>query len=390
MQRSYYSGSDFRRATSIEELRRIAARSVPAFAFEYVQGGAEDEVALQRNCDVLRQPPWLPRTLVGPGTPSLETTILGQPSNMPLVIAPTGFNGLQAPDGDVSLARAAAAAGIPFTLSTASNCDVARLTREVPGRNWFQLYPLKSNEVSLRLVERAAEAGIETLVITTDVPTLGAREWDQRSYRGPGKLKLSHMFDVLAHPGWLWGVMLKNGGMPQFDNFAEFLPKGERSALLGAKYLAEQINSRFSWDDVALIRRHWQGKLVLKGILCLEDARRSVEIGADAIVLSNHGGRQMDACVSGVELLPAVHAEFGGQLETIVDGGFRRGQEILRALALGADSVMLGRATLYGLQAGGEAGVTHALNLLRAEMQRNLILLGCASASELGPHLLAT
>ena len=157
MQRSYYSGRDFRRAATIEELRRVAARSVPAFAFEYVEGGAEDEVALERNREVLSNPPWLPRTLVGGGVPSLERRILGQPANMPLIIAPTGFNGLQSPDGDISLARAAAAAGIPFTLSTASNCDVVRLTRTVPGRNWFQLYPLKSNEVSLRLVERAAE-----------------------------------------------------------------------------------------------------------------------------------------------------------------------------------------------------------------------------------------
>ncbi len=389
MQRSYYSGRDFRRAATIEELRRVAARSVPAFAFEYVEGGAEDEVALERNREVLSNPPWLPRTLVGGGVPSLERRILGQPAGMPLIIAPTGFNGLQSPDGDISLARAAAAAGIPFTLSTASNCDVVRLTRTVPGRNWFQLYPLKSNEVSLRLVERAAEAGIETLVITTDVPALGAREWDQRSYLGPGKLTFSRKLDVLAHPRWLWGVVLKNGGMPQFDNFAEFLPEAERSALLGARYLAEQINPKFCWDDVALIRRHWKGKLVLKGILCLEDAQRSVDVGADAIVLSNHGGRQLDACVSGYELLPAVSSELGARLEIIVDGGFRRGSEILRALALGADSVMLGRATLYGLEAGGEAGVTHALNLLRAEMQRNLILLGCGSLDELGPHLLA-
>lgn len=390
MSRSYYTGTDFRRASNIEELRRVAARSVPAFAFEYAEGGAEDEVALRRNRETLQSPPWTPRTLVGGGVPTLDKDILGKPSKMPVIIAPTGFNGLQHADGDICLARSAAAAGIPFTLSTASNCPVGRLTREVPGRNWFQLYPLKSNEVSLRLVERAAEAGIETLVITTDVPALGAREWDQRSYLAPGKLTFARKLDVLAHAGWLWNVVLKNGGMPQFDNFSEFLPKDQRSALLGAKYLADQINPNFNWDDVALIRRHWQGSIVLKGILCLEDARRSMDAGVQGIVLTNHGGRQMDACISGVELLPAVRAELGGQLEIIVDGGFRRGQEILRALALGADSVMLGRATLYGLQAGGEAGVTHALNLLRAEMQRNLTLLGCASVSELGPHLLAT
>jgi (S)-mandelate dehydrogenase len=322
--------------------------------------------------------------------PSLDKEILGKPSKLPVIIAPTGFNGLQHADGDICLARAAAAAGIPFTLSTASNCPVGRLTREVPGRNWFQLYPLKSNEVSLRLVERAAEAGVETLVITTDVPALGAREWDQRSYLAPGKLTFARKLDVLAPASWLWSVVLKNGGMPQFDNFSEFLPEGQRSALLGAKYLADQINPAFSWEDVALIRRHWKGSVVLKGILCLEDARRAVDAGVQGIVLTNHGGRQMDACISGVELLPAVRAELGGQLEIMVDGGFRRGQEILRALALGADSVMLGRATLYGLQSGGEAGVTHALNLLRAEMQRNLTLLGCASVKELGPHLLAS
>jgi (S)-mandelate dehydrogenase len=291
------------------------------------------------------------------------------------------------PQGDRALAKAAADAGIPFTLSTVSNYPLAKLTAEVPDRIWFQLYPFKDQNFIDRLVDLAAGAGCRTLVVTTDVPVLGAREWDQRNYRAPMKLSSANLLDVLRHPGWLRRVMIPKGA-PQFENLREFLPPGVDSALAGVRFMGTQLNPRLSWEDMEHVRRRWPGKLVLKGILCLEDAKRSVDIGADGIVLSNHGGRQLDSSVSGVELLPAVCAEVGDRLCVLVDGGFRRGSDVIKALALGAHGVMIGRAALYGLAAGGEAGVAHALGLLRTEMERVMTLLGCRNLAELGRHLI--
>ena len=386
MKRSRYRGRDFRRALTIEDLRVIARRRLPNFTYEYLEGGAEDEVALRRNRDVFERIAWLPRTLAGVGTPDLSTEVLGEACHLPLIIAPTGFNGMLWPQGDLALARAASNVGIPFTLSTVSNYSLPRMTAELPERIWFQLYPFKDPAAVDHLVGRAEQAGCRTLVVTTDVPVLGAREWDQRNYRAPMQLSLRSKLDVLAHPGWLRRVMIP-GGAPEFENLKELLPPGARSALAGVRFMGTQINARLGWDDMARIRARWQGKLVLKGILCVEDARRAVEMGADGIVLSNHGGRQIDSAVSGVELLPAVSAEVGERITVLVDGGFRRGSDVLKALALGADAVMIGRPALYGLAAGGQAGVAHALGLLRAEMERTLTLLGCRSLGELGRHL---
>jgi (S)-mandelate dehydrogenase len=387
MSRAHYAGRDFRRAVSVEDLRRIARRRLPAFSFEYVEGGSEDEIALRRNRDVFERITWVPRTLAGVGAPDLTTQIFGKTCHLPLVIAPTGFNGLLWPQGDLALARAAGSAGVPFTLSTVSNYSLKKMKGEVDGQIWFQLYPVKELKAIDRLVDMAEEAGCETLVVTTDVPIFGAREWDLRNYSAPMQLRLSRKLDVLAHPGWLWRVMLPHGA-PRFENLVEFLPPGKQSAMVGARYMGTQINAKLAWEDMARLRGRWKGRLVLKGLLCLEDARRAAELGADGVVLSNHGGRQLDACISGVELLPAVSAELGNRLTILVDGGFRRGADVLKALALGAHGVMIGRATLYGLAAGGEAGASHALGLLRTEMERVMLLLGCRSIPELGRHLI--
>ncbi len=387
MKRAHYGGRDFQRAITIEDLKRVARRRLPNFSFEYLEGGAEDELTLRRNRDVFDRITWLPRALVGAGPADLSTELFGRSIGMPVVVAPTGFNGILWPQGDVALAAAAADAGIPFTLSTASNCAVRRLASEVKGNLWFQLYPYKDESVVDRLVERAGEAGCGVLVITADAPVLGAREWDQRNYRAPMKLSAASMLDVLLHPRWISQVMLPSGA-PSMENIAEFLPPGHQSALVGARYSFSQINPRLSWQDVERLRRRWNGKLVIKGLLCVEDARRALEAGADGIVLSNHGGRQLDTCVAGIELVPAVAAELGDRLTILVDGGFRRGADVLKAVALGAHAVMIGRATLYGLAAGGQPGVTHALQLLRAEMDRAMMLLGCRSVADLGRHLI--
>ncbi len=387
MKRAHYAGRDLKRAVNIEDLRRMARRRLPNFSFEYVEGGSEDEIALKRNRDVFERITWLPRTLAGVGTPDLSSEILGSTCHLPLIIAPTGFNGLLWPQGDLALAKAAGDAGIPFTLSTVSNYRLAKMASEVPGPIWFQLYPVKDTSVIDQLVDHAQEAGCSVLVVTTDVPIFGAREWDQRNYRAPMKLSIASMLDVLAHPRWLWQVMVPRGA-PRFENLTEFLPPGAHSALVGARYMGTQINARLDWSDMERLRRRWPGKLVLKGILCAEDARRSVEVGADGIVLTNHGGRQLDACVSGVELIPSVVSEVGEQLTVLVDGGFRRGSDVLKAIALGADGVMIGRPALYGLAAGGQPGAAHALQVLRSEMERVMMLLGCRTLGELGRHLI--
>jgi (S)-mandelate dehydrogenase len=387
MTRRFYAGSDFRRALSIEELRRVAQARLPRFEMEYIEGGAEDEVALRRNRSIFERITWLPRMLVGTGLPDVSRTVLGEALHMPVIIAPTGFNGMIWPQGDLALARAADAAGIAFTLSTVSNYDVLTLNPQLQRPAWFQLYPLKDQKTSDRLIERAQAAGCDKLVVTVDVPALGAREWDQRNYSRPLKLSPSSVLDVLLHPRWLWQVMLPKGA-PEFANLTEFLPEGARSALQGVRFMGTQINPTLNWTDIERMRARWRGKLVLKGILNVEDARRSVEAGVDGIVLSNHGGRQLDSCATGIELVGQCAAEVGGKLSLLVDGGFRRGGDILKAIALGADAVMIGRPALYGLGAGGEAGVSHALSLLRVEMERAMTLLGCHSLDELGPDLI--
>jgi (S)-mandelate dehydrogenase len=387
MTRRYYAGADFRRALSIEELRRVAQHRLPRFEMEYLEGGAEDEVSLKRNRSIFERITWLPRMLVGTGLPDLSRAVLGDSLHLPLIIAPTGFNGMVWPQGDLALAKAADAAGIAFTLSTVSNYDVVALNPQLQRPSWFQLYPLKDQKTSDRLIERAQAAGCDKLVVTVDVPALGAREWDQRNYSRPLKLSPSSVLDVLLHPRWLWQVMLPHGA-PEFSNLTEFLPPGARSALQGVRFMGTQINPTLAWADIERMRSRWKGKLVLKGILCVEDAKRSVEAGADGIVLSNHGGRQLDSCATGIELVGQCAAEVGDRLSIIVDGGFRRGSDVLKAVALGADAVMLGRAALYGLAAGGEAGVAHALSLLRVEMERAMTLLGCHTLDELGPHLI--
>jgi (S)-mandelate dehydrogenase len=389
MRREHYAGRDLLRALTIEDLRRIARRRLPRSGCEYLEGGAEDELSLKRNRDVFERIAWVPRTLVGVAMPDLAVPLFGKRANMPVAIAPTGFNGLLWPQGDVALARAAATSGIPFTLSTMANCAMETLARDAPGENWYQLYPLKDPRSLDRLVDRARDAGYGTLVVTTDVPQLGAREWDQRNYHAPAQLGAAALLDMLAHPGWMRRVLLP-GGVPRFENLLEFLPAGGQgqSALLGVRYLASQLNPMFSWDDVVRLRERWRGRLVLKGILSLDDARRAVELGADGIVLSNHGGRQLDSAISGVELLPAVAAELKDRTTILVDGGFRRGSDVLKAVALGAHAVLIGRAALYGLAAGGEAGVAHALMLLRAEMERVMTLLGCRNVAELGRALI--
>lgn len=385
MRRKYYGGRDFRRALSIEELRLVAERCLPRFVLEYLEGGAEDEVTLRRNRSIFERIAFLPRTLVGVGQRDLSTELFGTRLALPLVIAPTGLNGILRHGADVALAKAAAAAGIPFALGTLATARIEDVVAQAGGCVWFQIYNMREREFWKRLVRRANQAGCQALVITSDVPVFGNREWDARNYLAPARLSLRSKLEVLAHARWLLNVMILHG-QPRFENLTEILPKGDTRAVKGAKYVAAQLDPTLNWDDVRMLRDLWPRALLVKGIMTTEDARRALELGADGIVLSNHGGRQLDGAVSPMEILPEVVAAVGDRLTVLIDSGFRRGADVAKALALGAKAVMIGRVTLYGVAAGGEAGATHALGILRTELDRVLALLGCTSVRDLGPH----
>jgi (S)-mandelate dehydrogenase len=374
------------RALNIADLRALAARRVPHFAFEYVEGGAEDEATLGANRADFARWRLLPRTLLDTRTRTLATTLLGTPLAAPLVIGPTGFNGILHADGDVALARAAARHQVPFTLSTFSTARLEDVAARAGGQLWLQLYVLKDRAIARDLITRAAAAGYAALVFTTDANVFGSREWDRRNYRTPGKPNLRTLLDILRHPGWLRRHAAC--GLPRFRNLEGFLGPEATSALGGSTVIPRLVDASISWDDVRWMRELWHGRFLLKGVLDPRDAEEALRLGCDGVVLSNHGGRQLDYGVTGLQMLPEVVRAVGKRLTLIVDGGFRRGTDIAKALALGADAVMLGRATLYGLAAGGEAGASHALDILVSELDRVLGELGCNSVAELGPDFL--
>jgi (S)-mandelate dehydrogenase len=384
--RGFTSGT-LAQALNIADLRELARRRVPHLAFEYLEGGAEDEATLRSNREAFTRWRLVPRTLVDTSGRHLRGTLLGRPVDAPLVIAPTGLNGMLDPDGDVALARAAARFNIPFTLSTFSTTHLEDVAARAGGRLWMQLYVMRDRASARDLLRRAGDSGYETLVFTSDANVFGSREWDRRNFRAPGRPTPAALLDMLRHPRWL-AAHARAGGLPRFRNLESFLPRASTSALGGSTVIPQLFDASISWEDLAWMRAAWPGKLFLKGILSLADAERAATLGCDGIVLSNHGGRQLDSCIAPIEVLPEVVRAVGGRLSVIVDGGFRRGTEVVKALALGAHAIMLGRATLYGLAAGGEPGVERALEILVSEIDRVLGQLGCRSLAELGPQFL--
>ena len=387
MKRSLYQGRDYRRTRNIDELRLVAKRRLPNFVFEYVDSGAEDEVTLRANREVFDQWRLVPSALVDVTRRDTSVSLLGHTADWPLVIAPTGYNGMQRKEADIALARAAAQRGIPFTLSTVANCTVEDVAAGGQARTWMQLYMLKEKAVTRNLLDRARDAGCDTLVLTVDAVYYGNREWDRRSYVRDMQLNWRNKLDVLCHPQWMLDVLVPDG-VPTFANIARYLPEGERRAANGAVYIARQMETALDWESVRWLRDQWQGKLVIKGILNVEDALHAVRVGADGIVVTNHGGRQLDTTVTSLEMLPEIADACRSALTILIDGGFRRGTEIVKALCLGADAVMLGRATLYGVAAGGFDGAAHALTLLTSEIERTLGHLGCPSVAALSPRYL--
>lgn len=380
---------NYREACNIEDLRQIAARRLPRIAYDFLDRGAEEEVTLAANRDAFERIRFQPRTLVDVSKRSPRTTLWGKTFDAPFGVAPTGASGMYCFDADVKIARAAQRANVPCVLSTASFVPMERVIEEAGGTLWFQLYMSKDLETAERLVKRALAAGFEALVLTTDIPVAGNREFNRRNqFEIPLRLGPRQMLDGLLHPRWLAGVFLRTlltSGIPRFQNLD--VNVGGRiisTTLTGFRERREALN----WEDFIWLRKLWPKKLLVKGILTVEDALLAARYGADGIFVSNHGGRQLDGAPSPIEVLPQIVEAAGKRLAIMVDSGFRRGTDIVKALALGADMVFCGRAPLYGATAGGEEGVLRALDLLKSEVDRVMALIGCPSVDGLGPQYL--
>jgi len=389
MKRQYYQGRNVDKAISIEELRQMAQRRLPNFAFEFIEGGAEDEVSLAWNREAFKELRFVPQTLIDTSQRHTRVKLFGHEQASPLVIAPSGHNNIHHRHGDLLLSRAATAAGIPMGVSTLCNTRLETLPKETGGRFWMQLYVFKDKELTLDVVRRADEAGYEALVLTTDSNVYGLREWDRRHFKSPGQLTLKSTLDVLCHPRWLLNVMIPHG-VPKLENVIDFFPPEARDTRTATTFIPTLFVPEITWESVDELRKIWPRKLLIKGILSAEDARNAANHGCDGIILTNHGARHLDSVISPIEVLPEVSAAVGDILTIIVDSGFRRGSDIVKAMALGADAVMVGRAPLWGLAAGGEAGVARALHLLQEETHRVLGQIGCPSFAELGPQFLKT
>ncbi len=367
----------------IEDFRSIAQRRVPKSVFDYLDGGAEGEVTLRENCRVYDDVTFRPRHAVAFADCSLGARVLGLDLKLPFLLAPVGYSRLMHPAGEVGAARAAGSAGTAYILSTISGHTLENVKAASTGPVFFQLYLLGGRGAAEAVIERARLAGFSALVLTVDTPVSGNRERDLRNgirelVSGSAFEKLPYLAQVLSRPGWL-ASFLRDGGLPALPNVV--VPgKGPMPLVDITKALAE---STVTWSDLTWIRELWRGPIVIKGILTGDDARRAIDHGAAAISVSNHGGRQLDCVPASLRALPEVVKAVHGQTEILMDGGIRRGTDIVKALCLGARAVLCGRAYAYGLAAAGEAGVNRAIEILRTELDRTLRLLGCASVAEL-------
>lgn len=375
---------------NIADLREKARRRLPLGVWEYLERGVEDETGMARNRDRFEARTFVPRVLRKVDQIDTSCSIFGKPSASPLAIAPTGAAGIMWHKGDMHLARAAAAANIPFTISSASTMDVQDIIT-AGGRQWFQLYLWQNRALSYAVVERASNLGCEALFVTLDLPVSPNREYLARNGFGmPFGLNRKNVPDMMLHPRWLAGVMgryMLEGGIPAQAN----LPDNLRNSIArGAKPGAQFKQDNLDWDGLKILRDKWPRKFVLKGILHPEDAKLALKMGVDGIVVSNHGARSLDGSIAAIDALPAISEAVGGKMTIFFDSGVRRGSDVVKALALGADVVMAGRAPLYGLAAAGEVGVTRAIDLLQSETERVMAMLGVRNIGEIGPHILGS
>ena len=360
--------------TCIEDLRRLAQRRVPRMFYDYADSGSWTESTYRANEDDFRRLKLRQRVAVDMDGRSTATTMIGQPVAMPVAIAPTGLTGMQHADGEILAARAAEKFGVPFTLSTMSICSIEDVAAATTKPFWFQLYVMRDRAFVERLIDRAKAAGCSALVLTLDLQILGQRHKDLKNgLSAPPKLTLPNLLDMMTKPRWCLGML----GTPRrgFGNIIGHVEGVDDMGSLG-QWTAQQFDPRLSWADVEWIKKRWGGPLILKGVMEPEDARLAAGSGADALVVSNHGGRQLDGAPSSIEALPAIAEAVGRDIEVWMDGGIRCGQDVLKARALGARGTMIGRAFLYGLGAMGEAGVTKALEILHRELDLTMAFCG--------------
>jgi L-lactate dehydrogenase (cytochrome) len=370
-----------RTTTCIEDLRQRACQTVPKMFFDYADRGAYAEETLRANRADLQRLKLRQRVLVDVSRRTLDTTIIGEPVPIPLALAPIGLCGMQWGDGEILACRAAQAAGIPFCLSTMSICAVEDVAAAVNKPFWFQLYVMKDRGFVRSLIERATAARCSALVLTIDLQVLGQRHADTRNgMTVPPELRLRNIVDIATKPAWALSVL--RGKRKTFGNLAGHV-RGMENVNSLAQWIAGQFDPALSWKDVEWIRGLWPGKLIIKGVLDVEDARLAAKTGASAIVVSNHGGRQLDGAPSSISALPSIVDAVGGDSEIIFDGGIRSGQDVVRALGLGARSCLLGRAYVYGLGAGGQAGVAKAIEIIRNELDVTMALCGVSNVRDL-------
>lgn len=374
------------RVFSIDDLACLARRRIPRGIFDFYEGGAEDEQTLRRNREAFRDTVLAPQVLQGVNAVDTGTILQDAPAAMPMAIAPMGAVNFGCRDGDIAIARAAAQVGIPYILSTTATTSIERVARAVGGRLWFQIYPLKQQEATLRLVERARQAGYEALVVTVDVPVGGKRERDLRNdIVMPFRFTARNVLGFAARPRWALDMLLR--GMPTLENLSD-LSQASTDPGKEASSVGSGFDSAFNWEGLSVLRERWPGKLLLKGLVRPDDAIRAARMGCNGVIVSNHGGRQLDGNVATLKALPAIAAAVGDRVEILLDSGVRRGSDIAKALALGADGVLIGRPALYGVCAAGERGVIRALDILRDEFVRTLRLCGVARVGDIGPGLL--
>jgi L-lactate dehydrogenase (cytochrome) len=372
--------------THIEDLRRIARRRIPRAIFDYADRGSYDEASLRANREDLAALKLRQRVMIDVSERSTATTMLGEPVTMPVGIAPTGLTGLFHADGEILGCRAAHAFGVPFTLSTMSICSIEDVAGAVDKPFWFQLYVMRDRGFSRSLVERAIAAKCSALVLTLDLQIQGQRHNDiKNGLAVPPKLTLRNMLDVASKP--VWALKVLQGKRKSFGNLAD-APGAKEGLNTLSHWIAGQFDPSLSWKDVEWIRSIWPGKLILKGVLDVDDARIAAGMGADAMVVSNHGGRQLDGAPSSISVLPSIVEAVGDRTEIMFDGGVRSGQDVLKALALGAKSCLIGKAWLYGLAAGGQQGVTQALEVIRKELDVSMALTGTKDVRQVTAEVL--
>ena len=375
-----------RRAASVADLRRIARRRLPGGVFDYIDGAAEDERTLDANTAAFAATTFRPRVLRGIEVPTPDSTVFGSPVAFPLVLAPTGFTRIADPDGELAVARAAARAGLPYTLSTLSTRSIEEVRAVSDGRLWFQVYAWRDRGLVREMIERAAAAGYEALVLTVDTAVLGRRERDvRRGFSLPPSIGPRTIVDGALHPGWTWAFVRSEP--IRFANVVGREVGDGASPVTLSDYINSQFDPALSWDDVDWLRSHWDGPIVVKGVQTVADAIMASERGVDAICLSNHGGRQLDGAPAILPLVAPVRDAVGDEAVIICDGGVRRGSDIVKAVAAGADLAMAGRAYLYALGAAGERGVDRLLQWFHADIVRTMSLLGVASVAELDRNL---